>query len=131
VDTSCASLGAVVGRSEQPVAREDAPKSAFTCTRNGKTRLECSFVAQDGARFLGTGKGAPVVFESLTDNGVRFNLVASSAALYVLVDRNTQAYVLAQRSVDESTGMVILKQCLGSYYAGTQVDRALEKFGKE
>jgi hypothetical protein len=129
IDSACSSLGSAVGRNDKPIYREDAPKSFFVCYRR-KTRLDCTAVSQDGDNFVGVGKTQKMVFESLSDTGDRFKLVEIQSATLVVVDRNSQAYVLAQHFVDDSTGMIMQKQCIGAYVAGLQVDRVLEKLGR-
>lgn len=126
LDTGCLSMGSVLGKNDTPMVSKTTTTSIFICNKT-KGGLACQMSSLKGGKYVGAGKSKAVAFTFLSDTGDRFQLMMEGSLVTLYVDRNAQAYVLAQQYWEESTGLMIQKQCVGVYAAGGRVAELLKR----
>ena len=116
LDTGCLSMGSVLGKNDMPMVSKITTTSIFICNK-AKGGLACQMSSLKGGKYLGAGKAKAVAFTFLSDTGDRFQLMMEGALAALYVDRNAE----------ESTGLMIQKQCVGVYAAGGRVAELLKR----
>ena len=129
LDSACSTMSSALGRNDKPILNAAAAKSLFLCSKR-KSGFGCQMGSQGGDRYIAAGKAKTMVFNSISDNGDRFDMMADGALVYVIVDRNSQSYILTQTYVENASGLVMQKQCVGIYAAGVAAEKLLEKLGE-